>query len=115
MAVYKGASFNDSVNKLDVFEGANIRLTTTLATAEITTLNVSGEAYVGGKITMENNVNNKKLVLYEPATSRSINRINFTVLVLAEHSVIKFIPVLNFIDFTVVQLYKWKLEIKPSL
>jgi methyl coenzyme M reductase subunit C-like uncharacterized protein (methanogenesis marker protein 7) len=51
MAVYKGASFNDSVNiiKLDVFEGANIRLTTTLATAEITTLNVSGEAYVGGK------------------------------------------------------------------
>jgi methyl coenzyme M reductase subunit C-like uncharacterized protein (methanogenesis marker protein 7) len=71
MAVYKGASFNDSVNiiKKDVFEGANIRLTTTLATAEITTLNVSGEAYVGGKITMENNVNNKKLVLYEPATS----------------------------------------------
>jgi hypothetical protein len=70
MAVYKG--FSDSVNiikKLDVFEGANIRLTTTLATAEITTLNVSGEAYVGGKITMENNVNNKKLVLYEPATS----------------------------------------------
>jgi hypothetical protein len=56
MAVYKG--FSDSVNiikKLDVFEGANIRLTTTLATAEITTLNVSGEAYVGGKITMENN------------------------------------------------------------
>jgi hypothetical protein len=40
MAVYKGASFNDSVNiikKLDVFEGANIRLTTTFATAEITT------------------------------------------------------------------------------
>jgi hypothetical protein len=30
---------------------------------------VSGEAYVGGKITMENNVNNKKLVLYEPAVS----------------------------------------------
>jgi hypothetical protein len=29
---------------------------------------VSGEAYVGGKIT-KNNVNNKKLVLYEPAVS----------------------------------------------
>jgi hypothetical protein len=52
--------------KLDVL--INIRLTT-LATANITTLNVSGEAYVGGKITMENNVNNKKLVLYEPGFS----------------------------------------------
>jgi hypothetical protein len=48
---------------------------------------VSGEAYVGGKITMENNVNNK--VLYEPATSVAdpLTASDFTVLVLiAEHS-----------------------------
>jgi hypothetical protein len=71
MAVYKGASLviQSILQKIRCFEGANIRLTTTLATANITTLNVSGEAYVGGKITMENNVNNKKLVLYEPAVS----------------------------------------------
>jgi hypothetical protein len=46
---------------------------------------VSGEAYVGGKITMENNVNNKKLVLYEPATSVGADPLtasDFTVLVL---------------------------------
>jgi hypothetical protein len=92
MAVYKGASFSDTVNitkKLDVFEGANIRLTTTLATANITTLNVSGEAYVGGKITMENNVNNKKLVLYEPAVSvgPTINRRKLYGFGVNEHSV----------------------------
>jgi hypothetical protein len=51
-------------------------------------------------------MNNKKLVLYEPATSVGADPLtasDFTVLVI-EHSVIKFIPVLNFIDFTVVQL-----------
>jgi hypothetical protein len=48
------------LKKIRCFEGANIRLTTTLATANITTLNVSGEAYVGGKLRWKI-MNNKKI------------------------------------------------------
>jgi hypothetical protein len=73
-----------------------------LATAEITTLNVSGEAYVGGKITMENNVNNKIGFMKWFGWTTMPHFYGFVLMV--EHSVIKFIPVLNFIDFTVVQL-----------